>query len=125
MKLAAEIAAWFKRHPGFEELRSVFSGQMQNVFGPIVAEVMMMEDLAAMRSMLAANAEKWNQQLKQQGKREGKREGKKAFLVRLLEHRFGALPDWARERIAPANSAALEQWGLRVLEAGSLEDVLR
>ena len=121
MKLAAEMAAWFKGHPGFEELRSVFSGQMQNVFGPFAAEIMMMEDLAAMRSMLAANAEKWNQQLK----REGKREGKKAFLVRQLEHRFGALPDWARERIAPATSAALEQWGLRVLEAGSLEDVLR
>jgi hypothetical protein len=46
------------------------------------------------------------------------------LLMRLLERRFGALPDWAKERIAAADSVALEEWGLRVLDAGSLDDVL-
>jgi hypothetical protein len=46
------------------------------------------------------------------------------LLRRLLERRFGALPDWARDRIAAADTAALEEWGLRLLDAGSLEDVL-
>ena len=46
------------------------------------------------------------------------------MLRRLLERRFGALPDWARDRIAAADTAVLEDWGLRVLDAASLEDVL-
>ena len=45
-------------------------------------------------------------------------------ITRQLERRFGVLPDWARDRIAAADSAALEEWGLRVLDAGSLDDVL-
>ncbi len=60
----------------------------------------------------------------QRGEQNGRQEGEATLLRRLLERRFGALPDWARDRIAAADSAALEEWGLRVLDAGSLDDVL-
>jgi hypothetical protein len=34
------------------------------------------------------------------------------------------LPGWAKDRITTADTAALEEWGLRVLDAGNLEDAL-
>jgi hypothetical protein len=46
------------------------------------------------------------------------------MLLRMLERRFDVLPDWARERVMAADSPALEQWGLRFLEAQSIEDVI-
>ena len=42
----------------------------------------------------------------------------------IREGTIASLPDWARDRIAAADTAALEDWGLRVLDAGSLDDVL-
>jgi hypothetical protein len=36
-------------------------------------------------------------------------------LLRLLERRFGVLAVWARQRIAAADSAPLENWGLHLL----------
>jgi hypothetical protein len=45
-------------------------------------------------------------------------------LTRLLERRFGTLPDTAKDRIAAADVSSLEEWSLRVLDAGSLDEVL-
>jgi hypothetical protein len=41
------------------------------------------------------------------------------------ERRFGALPTGVRDRVGTADTASLEAWGLRVLDAASLDDVLR
>ncbi len=60
---------------------------------------------------------------RQEGLQAGRQAGEAALLLRLLERRFGALPDAARERVLAANIAALEEWGIRILEAGSLDDV--
>jgi hypothetical protein len=47
------------------------------------------------------------------------------LLTRLLERRFGTpLPNWAQGRIAGADTEALEEWGLRVLDVTNLEDIL-
>jgi predicted transposase YdaD len=62
---------------------------------------------------------------RQEGELKGILKGKSALLIRLLERRFGTLPGWARDRIAAADAAALEDWSLRVLDAASLDDVLR
>ena len=61
----------------------------------------------------------------QQGMQQGQRQGEAALLVKLLERRYGPLPGWAHERIEQAERDQLEEWGLRVLEAGSLDEVLR
>ena len=55
----------------------------------------------------------------------GRRQGEASILLRQLERRFGALPGWASERIAAADTVALEEWSLRVFDAASLNDVLR
>jgi hypothetical protein len=64
------------------------------------------------------------EQAVQKGRREGRQDGEAALLLRQLERRFGVLPGWARDRIAAADTAALEEWGLRILDGGRLEDVL-
>jgi predicted transposase YdaD len=59
----------------------------------------------------------------EEGRQEGQIEGERALVRRLLERRFGVLPAWVEERIAAADPTALEQWGLRLLDATSLEEV--
>ncbi|MGH9848656.1 MAG: DUF4351 domain-containing protein [Blastocatellia bacterium] len=59
----------------------------------------------------------------EQGVERGIEEGEAAFLMRMLERRFGPLPEWAREKIEKMNRPALEEAGVRLLEAEKLEDV--
>ena len=134
--LADAVLAWFARYPGFEALRSVFADLLGGLIGPLVPAVRVPEGLLEVRNMLATRAEAWKQQWLQEGRLEGeqrgrqegeqmgRRAGEAAILFRQLERRFGPLPDWARDRIATADTAALEAWGLRVLDAGSLDEVL-
>ena len=82
--------------------------------------------------MLANRPAEWKQRRTQEGRQEGRREGRQegrqegavALLTRLLERRFGMLPDTVKHRIASADVPELEEWSLRLLDAGSLDDVL-
>jgi hypothetical protein len=56
--------------------------------------------------------------------REFKR-GEVTVLRRQIEKRFGTLPDWVQERLATASTSQLDQWTLRILDAATLEDLLR
>jgi flagellar biosynthesis/type III secretory pathway protein FliH len=93
--------------------------------------------------MLATRVEQWKQKLllegeqrgeqrglrqgEQQGLRQGEQkglqQGKADLLLRQLERRFGVLPAWARDRVLAADTVMIEEWGLRVLDATSLEEV--
>ena len=135
--LADAVLAWFGRHPGFDGLRPLFAELLGGLMGPLAPGVRVPEELLEVRNMLATRAEDWKRQWLQEGRAEGLTEGRAeglteglvkgeaALLLRLLERRFGALPAEVRDRVAAADAAALETWGLRVLDAGSLEDVLR
>ena len=59
------------------------------------------------------------------GKLEGKLEGELKVLRRLIEKRFGAIPGWAEERLAGQSAADLEELSVRVLDAQSIEDLLK
>jgi hypothetical protein len=56
--------------------------------------------------------------------REFKR-GELTVLRRQIEKRFGAIPSWAEERLAGRSPADLEDLSVRVLDAPSLEDLLK
>src|SRR6266571_4451826 len=56
--------------------------------------------------------------------REFKR-GELTVLRRLIEKRFGAIPSWAEERLADRSAADLEELSVRVLDAQSIEDLLK
>jgi predicted transposase YdaD len=132
-------AGWQPRHvemmQRLQRLRPVFVDMLGAILAPLAPDVRVPDALLEIRNMLATRAEAWEQTLQQRvregeqraeqrGEQRGRQEGEAAILRRQLERRFGALPDWARDRIAAADSAALEEWGLRVLDAGSLDDVL-
>jgi hypothetical protein len=58
------------------------------------------------------------------GEMRGEMRGGAALLLRQLERRFGVLPDWARDRVLAADPVMMEEWGIRVLDAATLEEVL-
>jgi hypothetical protein len=55
----------------------------------------------------------------------GRREGELTVLTRQIEKRFGAIPGWAQERLAGRTTDELEELSVRVLDAQSLEDLLK
>ncbi|MBF0437296.1 MAG: Rpn family recombination-promoting nuclease/putative transposase [Magnetococcales bacterium] len=74
-------------------------------------------------------AGKWEERLEglQEGRQEGEQigelKGKTEMLTRLLQRRFGGVPDWAGEKMANAELSDLEAWSLRNFDARSLDDV--
>jgi len=58
--------------------------------------------------------------------RRGLEQGEATLLRRQIEERFGApLPAWAAARLASLPVAQLEEIGVRILKAESLEELLR
>lgn len=66
----------------------------------------------------------WVLELKEGARAEGVAQGESIVLRRLIERRFGPVPEWAAQRIAKAAPGQIEEWVLRVLDAKSLDDVL-
>lgn len=57
------------------------------------------------------------------GKMEGKIEGECAMLLRMLQMRFGNIPQKIMARLQAADCEHLEQWALLLLSAKSLEEI--
>jgi hypothetical protein len=55
----------------------------------------------------------------------GIRQGESAVVIRLLEKRFGVLPDWVRVRLGNAKEPEIMALAERVLSAQSLTDVFK
>lgn len=59
----------------------------------------------------------------EKGMERGMEKGEATMLQRLLEHRFGSLPDWAVAQLEKADRPKLEDFGVRSMDAKRLEDV--
>lgn len=59
------------------------------------------------------------------GRVAGRAEGEATLLLRLLDRRFGPLPDSVKQRISATDADTLLRWGERLLDAKSLEDIFR
>ena len=55
----------------------------------------------------------------------GLQDGELTVLRRQVEKKFGPLPSWAEERLAGRSTTELEELSIRVLDAPSLEDLLK
>jgi hypothetical protein len=51
--------------------------------------------------------------------------GKPRVLRRQIEKRFGAIPSWANEQLETRSTTELEDLSERVLDARSIEDLLK
>ncbi len=60
----------------------------------------------------------------QKGKQEGRQEGEATILLRLLQLKFGVVPEAVRRRIETAESDTLLAWSDRVLTATRIEQVI-
>jgi hypothetical protein len=137
---ADAVLAWFARHPGFQAARAVLVEFLGAAMAPLGAGVRVPEQLLEVRNMLATRAEQWKQEWLREGEQigeqrgeqrglelgeqRGRQRGEAALLLRLMERRFGTLPDWARDRVLAADTALLEDWSLRLLDAPTLEAVV-
>jgi len=68
--------------------------------------------------------EQWRQEGKEQGIKEGVKEGERKALRLVLQERFGALPEWAEERLASTEEEQLIRWLGLAVSAPSLEQLL-
>jgi flagellar biosynthesis/type III secretory pathway protein FliH len=59
------------------------------------------------------------------GFEEGKRQGLEEVLRHRIEKRFGSLPDWAEKRLASRSTSELEELSIRILDAETLEELLK
>ncbi len=59
-----------------------------------------------------------------QGLQKGLHQGEIRFFRKMMESRFGSLPEWVMKKIETASPDTIEKWGIRLLKADSLEDVL-
>jgi len=62
---------------------------------------------------------------KAEGEAKGRAEGELLILRRQMIKLFGVLPDWAEESLSRCSEAELEALGERLLDARSLEDLLK
>ena len=60
---------------------------------------------------------------RREGVRQGRAEGARAVLERLLERRFGTLPQAVGMRLGNATATDLEAWADNVLDAATLDEV--
>jgi hypothetical protein len=59
------------------------------------------------------------------GRDEGVHEGELELLRRMIEARFGRVPDWAAESLANRSAAEILELGVRLLKAENLEELLK
>ena len=109
MGLRRAFTVWIKR--------VLLPGRLPGVRVPEVT------DLQEVESMLAERVVEWTEQWKREGLEQGLEQGRREMLGKLIEGKFGALPEWARERLAQGKQGELVKWAERLFEAGSLEEV--
>ena len=65
------------------------------------------------------------QEGRREGRQEGRQEGELNILRRVITKRFGAIPEWLEEWLAHSSANELEELSDRVLDAQSLEDLVK
>jgi hypothetical protein len=58
------------------------------------------------------------------GRQQGREEGERRLFLRLVAKRFGPVPPAARKRIEALSAPKLEKVAIRLLDAGSLDELL-
>ena len=61
---------------------------------------------------------------REEGRHEGLQLGRQQVLRRLLELRFGPVPDWAATRVANISASELDEIATRLLDTSHLEELL-
>jgi predicted transposase YdaD len=106
-RLAEVLQFWL-----FERFRSLSAKEITSM----ITHLTPLEETRAYQEIFAEG--------KTEGKTEGKAEGKADTLQRQLHRRFGAVPDWAEQRIAAASTEQLDAWLDGIFDADSVAGLL-
>ena len=74
-------------------------------------------------ALMSTVAEAWVREGEARGRAEGKAQGKAETLLRLLQRRFGPVPERVRARVAVGSAAEIDAWFDALLDAQSLTEV--
>ena len=93
--------------------------------GEVLERLVREADPQLLETLMPTVAEAWKEEGKREGLTQGKAEGKAEALLRLLERRFGAVPEVSRARVLAAPVEDLDAWLDAVISASSLDDIFR
>jgi predicted transposase YdaD len=113
---------------GLRKLSDIITQEVQQM--PILDDIMDNPILgprirARMSEGIEIGRREGREEGRQEGRKEGRQEGERAVVLRLTQRRFGAIPDWAKQKIDAMSLADLQDAELRLLDAPDLEDLLR
>lgn len=129
------VIHWFRAHPDYDGLRRLFTELVANAIDGTGVPLAIPDDLREMRTMLATLGKTWREEWTAEGVAKGRAEGlaegrvegrqmaQSDILVRHLERRFGPVPQDLRQRIDSADSATLDRWLDRILDAPTRDAV--
>lgn len=121
-ELAAKMIAWLERWPEFASLKTVLAEMFKQAVSTLTGDRSILSEtlgLLEVKAMLQTNMENW----KRERRVEWTQEAEAKMLTRQLQCRFGDLPMWVNEKLAKADSSSLEEWGLRFVDATTLDSV--
>ena len=128
-RVAANLNIWLKR-PEQQDLRRVIKEWLIQMLQRQLPDIKVdeVQSLTEIETMLARDwSEKWKDQGKAEGEQigiaKGRVEGEGLLLRKLLVKRWGALPDWAEQKLTHASTEQLETWAEKILDADNLEAV--
>jgi hypothetical protein len=122
LQTVQQLLAWLDG-PGGEAIRRTFAIWLRRVLSETRGEPVDVEDLTEVKSMLVERAREWVEQWKREGLEQGQLRGEANLLLRLLERKFGGVPEELAVRVRGAGFDELHLWGERVLVAGTLAEV--
>ena len=139
--LIDEVIDWFRSHPGYHELKRLFTELVTAAIEGTGEPLAIPDDLREMRIMLATLGKTWREEWtaegmakgmakgREEGREEGLAEGEHQAqvrtMLRLLERRFGPVPEEVRQRMEAADSATLDSWLDRILDAPTRDAIFK
>jgi predicted transposase YdaD len=105
---------------GLRNLADIITQEVKQM--PILDDIM---DHPLIGPRIRQGIETGRKEGREEGREEGRVEGERQILLRQVEKRFGAIPDWARQKIHAMSLPDLEDAALRLLDAPCLEEMLR
>ncbi len=134
-RVLANLIVWLPQ-PEQSDLRRAFKEWFGRVLLPRRlpgTEIEAVHDLTEMQAMLAERVKTWTKPWWEEGFKEGVEkgiekgieqgieQGEAAVLAKLLNKRFGPLPEWARKKLQHASREQLDNWAEQIFDAESLE----
>ncbi|MBF0562314.1 MAG: Rpn family recombination-promoting nuclease/putative transposase [Alphaproteobacteria bacterium] len=117
--LVDEVIGWFRGHPGYEDLKALFTELVRQAIEGVGVSIAIPDELREMRTMLATQGQEWVRQWKAEGETKGKAD----MLLLLLRRRDKMLPAGIEDRVRAASCDQLDDWSERFADGKPLTEI--